>query len=151
MRTKATTNLKAREVQFIHIAKTQLAMDDETYRAMLRNLAGVSSSKDLSDEGRAKVIKHLKTCGASIAGHRPGKDHKPLAETKQAIEKKIGVQLAKLDKPWSYAYGTAKKICPGVARFEFLSVEQLQKVSGALDRTIKFAAKKAEVSHAAKT
>lgn len=143
---KATTNLKAREVQFIHIAKTQLAMDDATYRAMLHNLAGVTSSKDLSDEGRTKVIKHLKKCGGSIDGHRPEKDHKDLAEVKQAIEKKIGVQLAKLDKPWAYAYGTAKKIFPDVVRFEFLSVEQMQKVSGALDRTIRNAAKKAAVA-----
>ena len=30
----------------IHIAKKELAMADDTYRAMLQNIAGVSSSKD---------------------------------------------------------------------------------------------------------
>lgn len=137
----------AREIQYIHIAKSQLGLDDETYRAMLQGQAGVSSSKDLSEEGRAKVLAHLKSRGASIGGKRVGgSSPKPLAADKQAINKKIEVQLSQLGKPWEYAYGTAKRIYPSVLRWEWLSVEQLQKVSGALDRTIKFAAQKAKAA-----
>lgn len=47
----------------IHIAKKQLAMDDDTYRAMLKSIAGVESSKDLSVPKAMKVLAHLERCG----------------------------------------------------------------------------------------
>lgn len=128
----------AREVQYIHIAKSQLGMDEVTYRAMLRQVGGVDSSLALSAAGRAKVLAHLKSCGAIIGGKRPGQTHKTLAVDKQRIERKLGAQLRVLGKDWAYCYAVAKRIFPEVLRFEWLSVEQLGKVSGALERTIKF-------------
>ncbi|WP_297572651.1 gp16 family protein [uncultured Deefgea sp.] len=47
----------------IHIAKKQLAMDDETYRAMLTSVAGVESSKNLTVPLAMKVLAHLERCG----------------------------------------------------------------------------------------
>ena len=47
----------------IHIAKAQLGMDDDTYRAMLWGVARVRSSKELDHAGRAKVLAHLVACG----------------------------------------------------------------------------------------
>jgi phage gp16-like protein len=47
----------------IHIAKNQLAMDDDTYRAMLRSVGGVESSKDLTPAAASRVLKHLETSG----------------------------------------------------------------------------------------
>ena len=35
----------------IHIAKAQLGMDDVTYRTMLQQVAGVTSSKQLDERG----------------------------------------------------------------------------------------------------
>lgn len=49
----------------IHIAKKQLKMDDETYRAMLQNTAGVNSAKDLDFQGLQKVLHKLKQLGFS--------------------------------------------------------------------------------------
>ncbi|HDR9585248.1 TPA: regulatory protein GemA [Burkholderia stabilis] len=64
----------------IHVAKTQLGMDDETYRAMLRSVAGVDSARNLSPTGATTVLKHLERSGfrpttparpARPASHRP--------------------------------------------------------------------------------
>lgn len=47
----------------IHIAKKQLAMDDDTYRAMLRSVGGAASSRDLTTAGASRVLRHLEQCG----------------------------------------------------------------------------------------
>jgi len=54
---------KKRDIQIIHIAKQQLAMDDETYRAMLWTVARVNSSTELDFAGRKKVLDHLESRG----------------------------------------------------------------------------------------
>jgi phage gp16-like protein len=47
----------------IHIAKKDLGLDDDTYRAMLLELTGKSSSKDLTDQQLGKLMHHLKKRG----------------------------------------------------------------------------------------
>ncbi len=49
----------------IHIAKKQLKMDDDSYRAMLKNVVSVESTKDLDFHGRQKVLHKLKQLGFS--------------------------------------------------------------------------------------
>lgn len=51
------------ELAKIHIAKAQLGMADDEYRALLKTLGGVNSAADLSWEGRQKVLDHFKRCG----------------------------------------------------------------------------------------
>ena len=53
-------NQKAR----IHIGKTKLGMDDDTYRAFLMRLTGKSSSKDMTDGERALVLAEMTRLGA---------------------------------------------------------------------------------------
>lgn len=55
-----------REIQLIHVAKQQLGLDDETYRAMLWAVARVKSSTELDFAGRKKVLDHLKACGFKV-------------------------------------------------------------------------------------
>lgn len=57
---------KRKDIQLIHIAKQQLNMDDETYRAMLWTCARVKSSTELDFAGRKKVLDHLKACGFKV-------------------------------------------------------------------------------------
>ncbi|MBI1397027.1 MAG: DUF1018 domain-containing protein [Betaproteobacteria bacterium] len=52
-----------RELALIHVAKAQLGMDDETYRAMLWTIGRVQSAGDLDFPGRARVLDHLKSRG----------------------------------------------------------------------------------------
>ncbi|MGH1577727.1 gp16 family protein [Planktotalea sp.] len=47
----------------IHIAKKELRLDDETYRAVLTRVTGKSSSKDLGGPQRKKVLAELKRLG----------------------------------------------------------------------------------------
>lgn len=48
----------------IHIKKTQLGLDDETYRALLERVTGKRSAKDLSASQRFTVITELERLGA---------------------------------------------------------------------------------------
>lgn len=50
-------------ITLIHIAKSQLRMVDDVYRAMLFNITGKESSKDISDREAVKVLDHFKSLG----------------------------------------------------------------------------------------
>lgn len=47
----------------IHIARKDLALDEEAYRGLLRRVAGVASSRDLSDRQADAVITELRRLG----------------------------------------------------------------------------------------
>lgn len=47
----------------IHIARKDLALDDEAYRGLLRRVGGVESARDLSDRKADAVIAELKRLG----------------------------------------------------------------------------------------
>lgn len=47
----------------IHIAKDQLAMEEDAYRALLWTIGRVSSAADLDWAGRKQLLDHLKKCG----------------------------------------------------------------------------------------
>jgi hypothetical protein len=47
----------------IHVAKTQLNMTDDDYRALLQRVAGVTSSRDLDDKGLTAVMAEFKRLG----------------------------------------------------------------------------------------
>lgn len=93
----------------IHLAKKELGMDDETYRAMLQSVAGVTSAKDLDAEARRKVLDHLRSCGMkfkrSSTPRYPGKPHNMDAQLE-----KIEALLADMNLPWSYADAMAKRM-----------------------------------------
>lgn len=59
------------QLAMIHIGKKQLGLDDETYREMLRNVAGFDSCSDIGAAGLAKVIRHMRSRGADLGGKRP--------------------------------------------------------------------------------
>ncbi|MGH8782090.1 gp16 family protein [Paraburkholderia sp.] len=63
----------------IHVAKKQLAMDEDSYRAMLRSVGGVGSSRDLTPLAASRVLRHLersgfKPTGKAATGDRPAAD-----------------------------------------------------------------------------
>lgn len=63
-----TNNLKAQ----IHIAKKQLNMDDDTYRAVLKRSTGVSSCADMSLSQLHQAIHELKQLGFKVASRKNG-------------------------------------------------------------------------------
>lgn len=52
-----------REIAAIHVAKKKLALDDEMYRDILFQAAGVRSAKDLDFAGRHAVLDRFRALG----------------------------------------------------------------------------------------
>lgn len=55
--------VRRRELALIHVAKQQLGMEDDAYRAVLWAIGRVSSAADLDWSGRKQLLDHLKKCG----------------------------------------------------------------------------------------
>lgn len=62
MKTQRRDNRRT-DLAKIHIARKQLGMSEDVYRAMLQSVAGVASAGDLDLRGRGKVLQHLKQLG----------------------------------------------------------------------------------------
>jgi phage gp16-like protein len=64
--------------RLIHVAVRQIGLDDATYRHILKDVAGVESSKDLDDGGFANLMDYFQrqgfrsTSAAKGFGHRRG-------------------------------------------------------------------------------
>ena len=70
----------------IHIAKKQLGMSDDAYRAMLKDVAKVESAKDLDFHGQYAVLQRLKELGFK---QKPGKNKGRKAGKKKTQADKI--------------------------------------------------------------
>lgn len=122
-------DLRKRELAAIHVAKTQLGLDDDTYRAVLETLTGKRSAADLDWAGRKKVLDHLKSKGFS---HQSKRRSDP-ARYKAALVSKIKAQLMSFTPPRGdfYADGMARKMF-GVERYTWCDTDQLHKIVAAL-------------------
>lgn len=115
----------------IHIAKKELAMADDAYRAMLQGLAGVSSARDLSETQALNILAHMKRCGWKPKGARKiGKRPNPALD-KAALVRKIEAQLAEAKRPWAYADGMAKHMFK-IDKIDWCDADQLQRIVAAL-------------------
>ncbi|MFR1533579.1 MAG: phage protein GemA/Gp16 family protein [Bilophila wadsworthia] len=119
----------------IHVAKKQLAMDDETYRTMLMSQFGVESARDLSAHQRKSCILYMQRLGfegkrGKASPQRTGERRKrrdvPLTLEKDdsglgrdVYMRKIEAQLAEKGRaegtkvPWGYAVAYFKKAVRG--------------------------------------
>jgi len=61
---------KAKVIQLIHIAKSQLALDDDTYRAALLGSTGKTSCSDMTVKELNKALEHFKKSGFEPAFKR---------------------------------------------------------------------------------
>jgi phage gp16-like protein len=55
--------LNAKQLRLVQIVKRQLALDDETYRHLLKESAGVESAKDLDNVGLNAFVREAKRLG----------------------------------------------------------------------------------------
>lgn len=72
-------SLSRPQTSILHVAKSKLKWDDETYRLVLVRIAGVETSKDLDQAGFEAVMGFAEYCGfkplekgAPRYGNRPG-------------------------------------------------------------------------------
>lgn len=130
-----TTDSRRRDLATIHIAKKATGIADEVYRMKLQEFGGVSSSSDLDEKGRARVIAYFKSIGWKPTGTKGGsarpKRPTPAAEN-LALVRKIRAQLISLGRlPDTYADGIAKQAF-NVNYYEWCTPEQLHKLSSML-------------------
>lgn len=94
----------------IHIARQQLGMTDEDYRALLSRVAGVTSSKQLTSRTLGGVLREFERLGFQPKpGNRTrGKPHN--FKRMPAMIEKIEAQLADMGLPWSYADAIGKQM-----------------------------------------
>ena len=110
----------------LHIAKKDLGLDEDTYRAMLQNLTGKRSAADCSDRQLIMLVAALRKRG--------WKDSRPKGpKVRPEFEKLLGkINALRLDtkKSWAYVESIAKKMY-GVG-ISWLDGEQLTGVVTAL-------------------
>ncbi|MEJ2792058.1 regulatory protein GemA [Iodobacter sp. LRB] len=113
----------------IHIAKKQLAMDDDTYRAMLKEIAGVESAKNLSVPKALAVLAHLKRRGFKVTSAKAGSS-RPLDQ--EETSKKIRAlwlflhDLGGVKNPSEAALGAYVKRITGVEALQWINHRQAE-------------------------
>ena len=129
-------DIKRREITLIHIAKQQLGMDDETYRAMLWTVARVKSSIELDFAGRKKVLDHLKACGFKVVANEWAFIDKAAAD-RQPLLRKICAVCRSMKVGKTYAEGAARRQTGIARKLEMMDQGQLWLLAGVLERTRK--------------
>jgi phage gp16-like protein len=116
----------------IHVLKKELGLDDDSYRQMLQNVAGVRSAADLDANGRRRVLDAMegRDRGHSSKGveGRPANFGDPV---RGPLYRKIEAMLYYAGRQWAYAEAIAKTMF-GIPRVAWLKHEQLHKVMLAL-------------------
>lgn len=124
----STNKLKAQ----IHIAKQQLGLDDETYRALLKSVTGKTSSADMSLMDLHKVVEAMKRHGFKVKRKSDGRPHNINSNGMPKMMTKVQALLADQNLPWSYADGIAKQMY-GIDRCSWLTdPEQVKAIVAAL-------------------
>lgn len=123
------------ELAKIHVAKAQMHLDDDTYRALLERLTGKRSAAELTARERNTVLGEFARLGWSAKNHRIP-DRKATARPTVEWDKgpligKIGALLADAGRPWGYADGCARRMF-GLASIRFCTSDQLMKIVAAL-------------------
>jgi len=89
---------RARYIQLIHIGKSRLNLDDETYRSILMGCTQKNSCKGMSEQELERVLMRLKDMGFKpISKNRSNAKYSPKSSDKKAFEK---TQLDKLRQVW---------------------------------------------------
>jgi phage gp16-like protein len=128
-------SLRAQQIKLIQIAKRDLAMADDTYRDLLREIGGVESSTTLDARGRARLLDHFAKLGfVSTKRKQLGNKTKATPATdREGLLGKIDALLLALGLDRHYVEaGMVKRICK-VDSLAFCTPEHLLKLIAALE------------------
>ena len=117
----------------IHMGKTALGLDDDTYRDMLESVCGVRSAADATDTGLVKVLRRMQSLGFEVKTKKQVGTKPKAARDKVELTKKIEALLADAGRHWNYAHGCAKKMF-GKDRLEFCTGDELWRIVAALSK-----------------
>lgn len=104
--------MRSKLLALVHIGKTQLGMDDETYRSLLSQQFYQNSAKNISYSDLIKLVKLLKSKGAKIQLPKTKSTLSPLQRKVWAVWKSTAdtptsqalnayVVRMGIDKPWN--------------------------------------------------
>lgn len=140
-----STATAAADIKAIHTLKGKLSMGDDDYRALLVNLTGIASSKDMSSAQRQQVRAHMQSLaermGVASSKRRAWLSQAAFAAKQQAASPKerlayfLWAQLHRAgvvrdgSRP---ALGAFVKRVAGVDALRFCNAEQLDAVIKAL-------------------
>lgn len=113
----------------IKIAQKALAMNDDSYRALLTRITGKGSAAALEKREMEAVLREMQRLGwkpVNPQGTRPR-----VASEKDRTIAKIGAILKELNLSWNYAHGMAKAMFAR-ERVEWLDAVELHKLMQAL-------------------
>ena len=132
----AKKEIRRQQLAAIHIGKKKLALDDETYRTIVRTIGGVESGSaaDLDDQGRRAVLDEMRRLGfvdGKVKRSHAGRPRNMDSPDRGAQLGKIEAMLLEANRPWAYADAIARRIC-GVEKIAWCTSEQLRKVIAAL-------------------
>lgn len=120
-------SIRRKQLAQIHIAKSDLGLDDGTYRAILMDVAGVESAANLSAKGRRDVLERFESRGWKNKRHRAP----AVTAEKAPYVRKIGAVLADMKLSWNYAHGIARQMYKK-QRVQWCEPEQLRAIVAAL-------------------
>ncbi|MCW1842278.1 gp16 family protein [Prosthecomicrobium hirschii] len=125
----------AKQIAMIHIAKKQLGLVDENYRAILVRLTGKDSSRDCSTEDLDRVIAEFKRLGWRAAAKPNATSDRPYVRKIYALWNEAGrvgaVENASKEALRAFVVRQTGKSAP-----EFLTPSEASKVSEALKAMI---------------
>ena len=119
---------RQRLIRLIHVAKRDLAMDEETYRAALQRVGKKASSSDMTIPELEKVLEHLKRSGFKVRSRK--KPSRALAL--DAESRKIRAlwlflhQLGAVKNPSEEALAAYVKRITGVDALQWLGGDQAE-------------------------
>jgi phage gp16-like protein len=118
----------------VHVAKTQLGLNDDDYRAVLLEVGGATSAADLSDAKLVAVVKRFEERGFNIKARKPGAprpaDH-PVALKARALWISLH-QLGAIDDPSEAALEAFARRQLRVAKLQWADQAQGYKLIEAL-------------------
>lgn len=93
----------------IHVAQTQLVLDDDNYRAILQRITGQNSCKNCDLLQLQRVMAEMERLGFKPTTKSIGRKPLHLTDVSELMNK-IAVLLKETDKTWEYANGIAKRM-----------------------------------------
>lgn len=124
---------RAKLIKLIHVARRDLAMEEDSYRAILRAKTGHASTADCNVVELERVIDHMKKAGFKVRQpNKPGASRRPLSTAD--LDSKIRAvwlqlhQLGAIGNPDESALAAYVKRVAGVDDLRFLRGQAAVKV-----------------------
>ncbi|WP_080964036.1 gp16 family protein [Chromobacterium subtsugae] len=135
----AKTQDRQRLIRLIHVAKRELALDDDSYRAILQRIGKQVSAADLTVPELNQVLEYLKRNGFKVRSKaRQAAQSRPLAQDEQ--HKKIRAlwlflhQIGVVKNPAESALAAYVKRITGRDAMQWLAGDQLEQVIESLKK-----------------